>query len=383
MNLNQNKSFWLLAFLFLTFGLAFNSCKQEDALSSNSDWNRPLSSEVLEAKAWFDKKSVSNIKPIWQLAKVEGNIVEIPIELDGQFHIPSLKQDKVVFGKQRLYFVKSGNSSGGSIVNFLPLSEFKGRIKDVSILNYRKHGFSGLVVVKDLNNNFLRGVHCDNGHFVSRIIQKKIIEGQLNTRGDCHWGEELYACGSVCVSGACGEPQCSSRDTYTCTDPDPDPNPDPDPCADGSCNNNDCPFGICDDGGNGGDGSTNNDPPGPSQAFKNAITAQIPTINKANFRCDQFAKDLKNVLTNNSSLSNERANAKFYKLSVTTSSNAIGYNGVGNISINRYHVFCVISGYVFDNNNPLGIPQSQFFNNLYSSVGNYPSGFGSQTLHNP
>lgn len=257
MKLNLIKTIWLPAFLFLTFGLVFQACNQEDSLLNNSDWNRPLSSKVLEAKIWFDKKSNSSIKPIWQLAKVEGNIVEIPIEVDGQFQIPSLKQDKVVFGKQRLYFVKSSNSSGGAIVNFLPLAQFKGRVKDISILNYRNLSFSGLVIVKDLNDNFLRGIHCENGHFVSKIIQKKITEGQLNTRGDCHWGEELYACGSVCSGGACGEPQCSSRDTYTCTYSDPDPNPNPDPCADGSCDNG-CPMGICDDG-NGPDSGGSDD----------------------------------------------------------------------------------------------------------------------------
>ncbi len=275
MNLNQNKSYWLLAFLFLIFGLAFNSCKQEDALSSNSDWNRPLSSEVLEAKAWFDKKSVLNVKPIWQLAKVEGNIVEIPIEVDGQLQIPSLKQDKVMFGKQRLYFVKTDKNAGGAIVNFLPFTEFKGRIREVSILNYKKQNFSGLITVKDLNDNFLRGIHCKDGVFVSKINQKKIIAGQLNTRG-CTWVEELYACGSVCSGGVCGEPQCSSRQTWVCDDVDPFPQPDP--CADGSCNDG-CPFGLCnEDGGpDSGGGPGPNPDPNDDEASDGILNANKST----------------------------------------------------------------------------------------------------------
>jgi hypothetical protein len=264
MQLTQTKPYGLLLFVFLTFGLAFNACRYEDSMSNNSDWIKPLSNQVLEAKAWFDKTidfeaQKPKIKPLWQLAKVEGNTVEVPIEIDGQLQIPSLKQDKVVFGKQRLYYVKSDEKQGGAIVNFLPFTTFSGKLRDVSILNYQKQGFSGLVMVRNLNYQFLRGFHIENGKFVTKVKQKESKIGDLNVRTECHWEEELYACGSICIGGVCGEPQCSSRDKAVCIsgDPDPDPNPNPDPCADGSCNNG-CPFNICEEGG---DGNPTDNPP--------------------------------------------------------------------------------------------------------------------------
>jgi hypothetical protein len=204
MQLTQTKPYGLLLFVFLTFGLAFNACRYEDSMSNNSDWIKPLSNQVLEAKAWFDKTidfeaQKPKIKPLWQLAKVEGNTVEVPIEIDGQLQIPSLKQDKVVFGKQRLYYVKSDEKQGGAIVNFLPFTTFSGKLRDVSILNYQKQGFSGLVMVRNLNYQFLRGFHIENGKFVTKVKQKESKIGDLNVRTECHWEEELYACGSVCV----------------------------------------------------------------------------------------------------------------------------------------------------------------------------------------
>jgi hypothetical protein len=272
MKFNQNNSYWLFAVLLLTFGIAFNACKREDSLTNNSDWNRPLSSETIEAKAWFDNSVLTNtpvtqkIKPIWQLAKVDRNIVEIPIEINGNLQIPSLVQDKILFGKQRLYFVKSANKSGGAIVNFLPLSEFTGRINDVTILNCQSKAYSGLIMIRDLDNNFIRGFYYENGKFIKKVTTPVNTFNTLNTRTTCEWKEELFACGSVCFGDGsdkvCGEPQCSRTEAFTCVDDPDDPNnpdvPDPNnPCADGSCFDPNCPYGICDEGS--GSGNSNNE----------------------------------------------------------------------------------------------------------------------------
>lgn len=279
----RGKTLIFSAFFLILMTLVFNACRNElDFGQPYSTETGGLSKQITEVKEWFetnyhfepskitDVKRFGKIEPIWNKAILENGVLEVPIMMNNQMTLPSLYEGFAYKGKQRLMISEKGGVKNMYIVNLMPSKDFKGQMKDVTALNYRKKSFDGLISAYSLNGESMGGYLFKQGTLTKKLKEinknNNALKNGLSTRGSCKCFVSVYECHCGRVNG--GELQCSICVDVTCygdcsgggdpdpeppgdceDDPlcgiDPDPNPDPIDPNDDPCKGNnpppDCP----------------------------------------------------------------------------------------------------------------------------------------------
>ena len=234
--------YFLALFVLLCIG-AFLACKNDmitdDYLRSSVQPSTSIAkfegtktwfSSYLNSPAVASSSKYREMKPVWEQAKMVNNHIEVPFTIDSKMGIPTINDGLKRVGKQFLLIGNPAAPKKGYIVNIMPTLDFKGDMKNITLDNYRKEGFSGVITVRNLNGQAMEGVEYKNGKFKSKLKARSNDTKSLQVRQTCEWKEELYDCGTVCVGGYCGEPQCSSRFYLDCWGDDDDGDGDGDPC---------------------------------------------------------------------------------------------------------------------------------------------------------
>ena len=155
-----------LLILFSMF-LSFFACQQD--LQEPTNQSQVTSGRNIQAaKVWLDNYQKSDavdasskfkrMEPQWNEAIAVGNVVEIPIKIDGDFNVPSLNNDLTHLGKQRLVIYDKGiKGKIAYVLDYMPSKTFSGDIEKVDATNFRTKRFDGIIAVYNLNNKNLGG----------------------------------------------------------------------------------------------------------------------------------------------------------------------------------------------------------------------------------
>ncbi len=262
------------AFTFAVFGsllfFGIGACKKDATFSSDlanstnlATPQKTLSIKVNNTKSWFEdrqKKSLlantthlKKMQPLWDKAITYRNVVEVPFQIDGKFHIPTMaKGTQTQLGRQRLIIYSNGKGMTNTYVaSYMPSLNFNGKIKNINAVNLKYQKFDGIVRLYTVNKKYLGTMHYDKGILRPRSIAKDV--NKLSTRGgDCYepgedpeseWECWLEGNETICDLVYVVKPDCPTEDEDPCQSDFPPPSCDEDPCNSVNpppyCNNDD------------------------------------------------------------------------------------------------------------------------------------------------
>ena len=203
--------------------LSFFACRQDLQVAPVESSLSPTESikRINASKGWFAsyKKSgmversptFKNIEVLWDEAVAIGRLVEVPFLLNGERNFPSLYEDVIQSGKQRLVIIDRGAEGRKVyIFDYMLSKDFIGKIEDVH-LNFRSKQFDGMFAAHTFDSDSISGFVWDKGKLTKRLHAKS---GGFVLR-DCFVQTYEFACGRVMG----GPRQCSQGSRLICWRP--------------------------------------------------------------------------------------------------------------------------------------------------------------------
>jgi hypothetical protein len=138
-----------------------------------------------------------SIKPFYEGAVLDGNVVEIPFAVDSKMASISQYDNFEKLGKQRLIVVNTPNVGLGKacyIVNYAPSKTFAGKIADVTVRNFQAKQYDGAIIVQDLDGKNVVGYSIEGGKITNTLSPRQDAPNKRGKLDFCEVSTYIQYC---------------------------------------------------------------------------------------------------------------------------------------------------------------------------------------------